>query len=303
MYLHHFETIVRAAVETLGGPSDWGLPYWNYSDASDPNARLLPTAFRTPTKSDGSVNALYVATRTPTSNAGGQFADEADVAIADPLREPAFVSVRFGTGFGGPDTPFVHAGGIIGSLELTPHGTIHVAVGGWMQFFFSAALDPIFWLHHANIDRLWQVWLDRDPSHTNPTTKWPSSVSFDFRDAAGQAVKMTSGQVVDTTAAPLGYSYDDTSDPLALAPTIPHTPKVAPMPKTTPPEMMGATTAPFMLDQMVTQASFAVKTDAQGEGQVHEEGRRGRTSRGAARVPEHRTGGLEGGGPLVTTST
>jgi tyrosinase len=73
MYLHHFETMVGAAVETLGGPSDWGLPYWNYSDASDPNARLLPTAFRTPTKSDRSVNALYVATRTPASNSGGQF--------------------------------------------------------------------------------------------------------------------------------------------------------------------------------------------------------------------------------------
>ncbi len=260
MYLHHFETIVGAAVETLGGPSDWGLPYWNYSDASDPHARLLPTAFRKPKKSGGSVNALYVATRTPACNGGKPFADDADVAIATPLREPAFKSVQFGTGFGGPDTPFVHAGSIIGSLELAPHGTIHVAVGGWMQFFYSAALDPIFWLHHANIDRLWQVWLDRDPSHTNPTTKWPSAVSFDFRDAAGQAVKMTPGQVVDTTAAPLGYSYDDTGDPLALAPTIVQAPKVAPMTKTTQPEMMGATTAPFMLDQMVTQANFAVKT-------------------------------------------
>ena len=64
MYLHFFESIVGAEVVKLGGPSDWGLPYWNYSDAKDPNARLLPPAFRSATKADGTANALFVATRT-----------------------------------------------------------------------------------------------------------------------------------------------------------------------------------------------------------------------------------------------
>ena len=46
MYLGFFEQIVRAAVVKLGGPADWTLPYWNYSDISNANARILPPAFR-----------------------------------------------------------------------------------------------------------------------------------------------------------------------------------------------------------------------------------------------------------------
>ncbi|HEU4945001.1 MAG TPA: tyrosinase family protein, partial [Solirubrobacterales bacterium] len=30
MYLYYFEQIVRAAIEKLGGPEDWAIPYWNY---------------------------------------------------------------------------------------------------------------------------------------------------------------------------------------------------------------------------------------------------------------------------------
>jgi tyrosinase len=263
MYLFHFESIIMAEVKKLGGPSDWALPYWNYSDDGDPNARLLPTAFRSPTKADGTANALYVPTRTKECNLGQQFADDADVSIVAPLREPEFVSLEFGTGFGGPETNFMHGGSLIGSLELTPHGNIHVAVGGWMSQFFTAGLDPIFWLHHCNIDRLWQVWLDRDSSHADPTKNWPTKVSFPFRNAAGQAVTMTPKQVEQTTAAPLSYSYEDTSDPLAPITSILHVPMVAAMKKKkTPPEMVGATKASFTLDDPVVHATFSAKPKA-----------------------------------------
>src|SRR6516164_1482375 len=40
---------------------------------------------------------------------------------------------------------------------------------GLMSNPTMAALDPIFWLHHANIDRLWEVWLKRPSGHVNPT--------------------------------------------------------------------------------------------------------------------------------------
>jgi tyrosinase len=268
MYLHFFESIVGAEVVKLGGPSDWALPYWNYSDAKDPNARLLPPAFRSATKADGSPNALFVATRTADCNAGRPFADDADVAIAGPLREPAFQSLDFGTGFGGPQTSFMHSGGLVGSVELTPHGSMHMAVGGWMQQFFTAALDPIFWLHHANIDRLWQVWLDRDASHVNPTaSKWLTTVKFNFRDETGKAVKMSSKQILNTKAAPLSYAYEETSDPLTLALAIIHSPAVATMKKAKKtPEMVGATKGSFTLNRTVTHASFAAKPKATARG-------------------------------------
>lgn len=43
------------------------------------------------------------------------------------------------------------------------HGPVHIAVGGeagQMSTVRSPA-DPLFWLHHANIDRLWAQWQQR----------------------------------------------------------------------------------------------------------------------------------------------
>lgn len=50
-------------------------------------------------------------------------------------------------------------GGGDGCLEAIPHGSIH----GWvneqdMEGFKDSASDPIFFAHHANLDRLWELW-------------------------------------------------------------------------------------------------------------------------------------------------
>jgi tyrosinase len=39
-------------------------------------------------------------------------------------------------------------------LESGVHAAVHIAVGGDMDSASSPA-DPIFWLHHSNIDRIW----------------------------------------------------------------------------------------------------------------------------------------------------
>ena len=44
-----------------------------------------------------------------------------------------------------------------------PHGSVHVRVGGNMSSVAMAGFDPIFYLHHANVDRLWANWQN---SHT-----------------------------------------------------------------------------------------------------------------------------------------
>lgn len=261
MYLHHFEKIVAAEVVRQGGPSDWALPYWNYSEGAE--SALLPEAFRPQSRPDGVDNPLW-APRNPDCNEGNAFADRRDVDL-DCLTEPVFFSATVGTStsFGGPVTQFAHRGPGVGSLERIPHGSMHVAVGspGWMGAFETAALDPVFWLHHANIDRLWEVWLQRDPGHVNPTVgAWSGSVSFRFHDATGAIVQMTSSQVVDTTAAPLEYRYDDVSDPipapLAAGPAG-ATQAVTPMASKAAPELVGATTKAFVLDDSPTHVTFA----------------------------------------------
>lgn len=43
----------------------------------------------------------------------------------------------------------------------SPHGSAHVWVGGFLGNPVIAPRDPVFWLIHANVDRLWSIWLRR----------------------------------------------------------------------------------------------------------------------------------------------
>src|SRR3979490_3143897 len=69
-YLAAFEAIVRDAIVKLGGPADWALPYWNYSDAANPRAGELPPAFADAKMPDGSPNPLKVVQRYGVNGAG-----------------------------------------------------------------------------------------------------------------------------------------------------------------------------------------------------------------------------------------
>ena len=260
MYLGFFEQIVAATVRQLGGPQDWALPYWNYSDSANPNARRLPPAFRAVSLPDGTVNPLRVKQRAPWANGGEEVADAEDVDIKHCLKKEFFTAASTGgdPGFGGPTTVFTHSGRNVGDLERSPHGSIHVDVGGahgWMSAFNTAALDPLFWLHHANIDRIWSVWLARDQHHSNPTdSQWLTSISFEFHDANREEVSMTASQVIDTAAPPLLYDYEDISDPLGAPPREMEAVVRSGMKDRPIPEMVGAT------DQAVTLTGETAST-------------------------------------------
>jgi tyrosinase len=49
------------------------------------------------------------------------------------------------------------------SLEVALHNLIHRWVNGTMMYMTSPN-DPVFWLHHANIDRLWGEWQRHHPA-------------------------------------------------------------------------------------------------------------------------------------------
>lgn len=57
------------------------------------------------------------------------------------------------------------------------HGGVHVWVGGSMASIPTAPADPLFWMHHANIDRLWWVW-QSSPAGTgkSPSLSGPAAV-------------------------------------------------------------------------------------------------------------------------------
>ncbi|KAI8922378.1 hypothetical protein DFJ77DRAFT_537944 [Powellomyces hirtus] len=44
------------------------------------------------------------------------------------------------------------------TLESHPHNNVHMSIGGDMQGLITSVNDPIFWLHHCNLDRWWARW-------------------------------------------------------------------------------------------------------------------------------------------------
>jgi tyrosinase len=142
MYLGFFEEIVRATIVKLGGPPDWTLPYWNYGDASNPNARSLPPCFRQALLPDGSPNPLFViqgvtVLRAPGIDAGDlSLIPDQDVSLSDCLSQTIFSpdtdTTSGNLGFGGPATGVNHDAQVFGSrsVENIPHNMIHVDVGG-----------------------------------------------------------------------------------------------------------------------------------------------------------------------------
>ncbi|MEO8379425.1 MAG: tyrosinase family protein [Acidobacteriota bacterium] len=259
-YLLYFEEVVAETVVALGGPADWSLPYWNYSDTSNADARRLAPAFRERQLPDGSPNPLRIEERT-SGNGGGNVGSVGAIDLVC-LEEPRYQADPPGgrAGFGGVKVKFNnHRGGTPGVVEQTPHGSMHGAVGGFMGAFDTAGLDPLFWLHHCNIDRLWEVWRQRDARHLDPVDPdWLDNLSFPFHDGTGAAVTKTVRGVVNTVA--IGYEYEDVSDPLAAFEGV--APKEAPMAMQRIPEMVGASEHPVQLGRApaTTQVEMTAPT-------------------------------------------
>ncbi|MBE2314463.1 tyrosinase family protein [Solirubrobacter sp. CPCC 204708] len=276
LYLYYFERIVRAAIQTLDEVDEdvkaqWALPYWNYerNDA----ARSLPPAFRDQTLAGrGEPNPLFIRQRKPGRNQGTPL-DPNDVRsdLARLPREFAFPDGSVG-GFAGPAVGPSHVGEVAGAdsgeLENAPHGSVHVQVGGLRQagdpqdglmaIFATAGLDPLFWLHHCNLDRLWEMWLGEDDAHVNPPAGSPFyAPSFHFHDEAGAAVAKTAEFAVDT-AGNLEYTYEDITPPAPprrrgrRRTTTPMSEDAA----TNPPEFVGGTPKPIRLAGAEERVSF-----------------------------------------------
>lgn len=206
MFIYFFERILRDA----SGSPNLALPYWRWT-----TQRALPITFRQP--ADESSNPLYTSRRAQGMNAGAQLPSSA-VQTGSAMGLTNFSSpLGSGLSFGGQRvTQPSHFAGPHGALENQPHDGVHVLVGGsgspsqsWMGFPETAARDPIFWLHHAMIDRLWTRWLDQGGGRQNPVNNdaWMNT-PFTFYDENGQQVTMRGQDILDTFDQ-LDYRYDD----------------------------------------------------------------------------------------------
>lgn len=76
------------------------------------------------------------------------------------------------------------------------HDTVHVRVGGSMSSIANAPADPIFWMHHANADRMWHDWQQANPG---------AGTGLAGADAVMDPWSETDTAVLDIAA--LGYTY------------------------------------------------------------------------------------------------
>jgi len=214
MYLYFFDRILRAAAKD----PNLVLPYWNWSD---PAQRALPVAFRQPGDSS---NPLFIAPpgRPAAVDSGTAMlaAGTVDFSAAFALTNflPTSSSSSSLSSFGGGEAPPLQFNSDTGQLENQPHNVVHSALGGLMGDPDTAAQDPIFWLHHANIDRLWKRWLDQGGGRQDPVadSAWMNQ-TFEFFDEAGHAVHLTGSQIIDTISQ-LDYRYDDDATMSGLMP-------------------------------------------------------------------------------------
>lgn len=195
-FLWNFESHLLAAAAKVAAQSGsaatlTGLPYWNYY--AQP---VLPEIFRRPALPGGKKNPLYVEFRNPARNR-----QNAPEGVSPPSRRAFevkdFITEKFTV------APGRVVSGFDESIEVLPHDVIHGELGGLMARVPTAAWDPIFWLHHANIDRLWTIWSQGKPTPTDIDANWKAE-AFVF-EGTGGAVLQHAGDSYDK---PLAQKYD-----------------------------------------------------------------------------------------------
>ncbi|XP_026421339.1 aureusidin synthase-like [Papaver somniferum] len=105
-----------------------------------------------------------------------------------------------------------------GTVEDAPHNTLHYWTGSNlnperenMGAFYSAARDPIFYSHHSNIDRLWEVWRELRSSNNVPEDSDWLDTHFFFHNEKSQLVRVKTRDVLDVTK--LRYTFDWVENP------------------------------------------------------------------------------------------
>lgn len=256
IYLYFFEEIVRKAVVDNGGPADWALPYWNYGLGGEHAS--IPQPFLAPAEEAG--NPLYVAGRNPFYAAGNPLPSML-VAEETALGLREFIgNAMFGGGNVAPLQP--RFAGQAGPPEIRPHGAIHVEVGGKMLDPEEAAQDPIFWLHHCNIDRIWAVWNEREGKDNPEENAWVGH-SFHFFDAAGNQAAKTCGEANTTQL--LEYTYDpNPAGNVEEVPPPPPAPAAGAEPPSEP-KFVGATEEPVPLVGDSTEVPVEIDPRAREE--------------------------------------
>ena len=168
-YLIEFENLLR------GVDSQLTVPYWRWSsDRQFPSwlTDLVPQRL---------------------TDANGNLYDvEREIGVGGDLPERDDILARLDRS---QYSPFTLA--LEGWQPYGAHNQVHVYVGGTMGTMYSPA-DPVFWLHHAECDRLWHIWQVNHPGEA-PNLSGPLAVMSPWTRTASDLQDMSS----------LNYEYEE----------------------------------------------------------------------------------------------
>ena len=225
-YLYFHERILGSLI----CDPDFALPFWNWDS---PDGYEIPSMFL----NDPTTSALYDVNR----NQNHLPPVQADLSYpSDEIGKPSTAKKRYNTAadnlsvmykqmvdantktlflgmpYAAGDNP--NPGG--GSLENGAHTAIHLWTGDSnrqkngedLGSFYSSGRDPLFYGHHANVDRLWNIW-QKLPGGNRSNYTDPNflDATFLFYDEKKQLVRVTVADSLDSTN--LGYDYEDVDIP------------------------------------------------------------------------------------------
>jgi Common central domain of tyrosinase/Polyphenol oxidase middle domain len=188
IYLYYFERVLRWAAED----DTLNLPYWDYTNVQD---LALPTPYQSPS------SPLYERKRADGYNQGGMLPAD-DTNVDEDLEIGTYLAAEY-------------------KIETEVHGNVHCDVGGAANGCPQALMgkvpvagnDPIFYSHHANIDRMWSCW---DSMHGAPAPGAWMDESFSFPDETGTLQTRKVSEFLSTEAN--GYTYEQTTNCLRNPP-------------------------------------------------------------------------------------
>ncbi len=214
-YTLMYERIVRQ----LTGFNAFAMPYWDWT--ANP---LMPEVFLQAKTPDGKANPLFVSdpgfmrtwpanTPMPSDQVGPGVLQQ----ILDATPYEAFGTSR-PQGQNSLDQSWIvdQNGGVQGVLEGNSHNNVHNNIGGWMPSAISPR-DPIFFMHHGNIDRIWALWNVHNQNSNDPLwTDMPFTNNFYNVDGTPYSPKVSDLFVPET----LGYTYGLTSAVAGANPAV-----------------------------------------------------------------------------------
>ena len=187
LFLFYFEKQLQDAA----GDATLRLPYWDYTNLAELG---MPDAFTKPAYTDAAgvvqPNPLYEQRRATEWEHGGAALDSNATDVDSALDDPDFSAYQSDI-----------EGNVHGYVHCTVSVTCPVADMGAVPY---SSNDPIFWLHHANIDRLWSCWSNTS-GHQNPSDGAFVDKPYSFVDAKGQEVTKKVADLFNGTL--IDYKY------------------------------------------------------------------------------------------------